>query len=133
VTGGDEPRRGPKRLAAAAIAAFLGQERTGSLCLEDDSGRLRACPVRIVPVGQSGLHVVPADPWVNEAAVGRRPPACLVADEFESYEAIQGVIVQGHLRQDVTSRSDPPSVVIEVTRTVGFTFAGTLPAHLADS
>jgi hypothetical protein len=100
--------------------------RQGALCAEDESGDLVAVPVGLVPGGATEVGLVSADPAVTGAVAERRAPVCVVADEFESYEGIQGVIVQGSLRPDPARGS-----AVQVTRVRGFTFAGTLPPQLA--
>jgi hypothetical protein len=66
-----------------------------------------------------------------------------VADEFETYEGIIGVIVQGVLgeigrrgRESKEEREiiDAPGVAtLSYTRSVGFTFAGAMSGDLAGS
>ncbi len=99
--------------------------RQGALCTEDESGDLVAIPVGLVPGGATEVRLVSADPAVTAGVAERRPPVCVVADEFESYEGIQGVIVQGSLRPDPAG-----GFAVRVTRVRGFTFAGTLPPEL---
>jgi hypothetical protein len=53
----------------------------------------------------------------------------VVADEFESYEAIRGAIVKGIVR----SQPDVgPESVVEIVSVTGFSFAGTLPPQLRE-
>jgi hypothetical protein len=133
VSGPGGARRGPRRLSGDAVRDFLQTARPAALCVEDESGELVAMPVRVVRAGDGELRLAPAGPWWASGAAGRGGPGCVVADEFETYEGIRGVIVQGDLRP---VRSAPPGgteVVLAVSTAVGFTFAGTLPPELAGS
>ena len=114
-------RRGPARLEAGALRRFLEQRRLGALCLADQDGQLRAMPTWIWATGPEQLALIPAERLEGLVASS---PACIVADEFESYEAIRGAIVQGRL---VTLAADlGDELRVEVTRCVGFSFAGSI-------
>jgi hypothetical protein len=124
-------------LPAEAVADFLGRPRSGALCFVDASGCLRAAPVELSSLQGGEIRLGAAGPVLLSGAARPGDPACVVADEFESYEGIQGVIVQGELRPDGEDGRDPGRaplgrVVLAVTRTIGFTFAGTLPPQLVE-
>lgn len=63
------------------------------MCVVDDDGRLVAVPARIREADQEFLRVELAAAAV--AAIFDQRPGCVVADSFESYDAIRGVIVRG--------------------------------------
>lgn len=109
------------------MTAFLSQDRIGSLCVETDSGELCAYPVRIARTDEDVIRVMPADPDHAYGAGRTSGWACLVTDEFETYEGIRGVIVRGSLHDDDSG----DLLVLGVKSRVGFTFEGTVPAQLA--
>ena len=129
---GSAERRGPRRLDADAVDEFLGRERLAALCVEAASGELEAVPVWLDAGREPPVRLLSADPILTGAAARRGDPACVVADEFESYEEIHGVIVQGNLGEDNRGEAGSAHVVMAVTRAVGFSFAGTLPPHLIE-
>jgi hypothetical protein len=116
-------------MGSDAIAEFLGKARPAALCFESRSGALCAVPVHLRPRLDAEIHVVSADPSLAGSAAQARRSACLVADEFASYEGIQGVILQGELGD--TGGEQRGRITMTVRRTIGFLFAGTLPPQLA--
>ena len=128
----ESPRRGPRRLDPDALDAFVAAERWGSLAFEAPGGELSALPVRMRGVGGGQLHIAfPASRRPAELG-GATARVAVVADEFESYEGIRGVIIRGALRQHLVDRRHPEDAmgVVEVASAVGFSFAGTLPPPL---
>jgi hypothetical protein len=137
----DSPRGGPRPLDPEAVDRFLGQERWASMCAEDASGVLSAVPVRLIGGKSTDVAFLSADPEASAAVALDGRPVCLVADQFESYDGIEGVILRGRLHQRagakaVAGRGQPPVAdekehfVLEVASGIGFTFAGTLPPEL---
>jgi hypothetical protein len=126
-------RRGPVRLDDDAVDAFLAGERLASLCFETDTGGLGALPVRVACSTRGAVRLVPPDVGACLDAAVREVPACLVADEFEDYEGIQGVIVQGVLGVTTSPPGNAGVLELRVSRRLGFTFAGTLPPALASA
>jgi len=116
---------------SAGIDAFLRVERFAALCVEGADGSLVSMPARLLGSPDGRVRAEPADPGAITGVLSRRAPACVVADEFESYEGIRGVILQGELLGITSEGASAPRVELEVSRSTGFTFAGTLPEHLA--
>jgi hypothetical protein len=121
------PRRGPRRLDVDGIDRFLGQERWGSLCAEDPTGDLRAMPVLLAGGSSLEVRLVSADRDATHALATEQSSVCVVADIFETYEGIEGVILRGRLHEDGRAGG---VVALEVVSRLGFTFAGTLPPEL---
>ena len=115
----------------AELEMFLGVERLAALCVEGVDGSLVSVPARLVGSVDGRVQLQLADLGEIAEAVACRSPACVVADEFESYEGIRGVILQGELQSVASAGQQEPMVELEVSRSTGFSFAGTLPAHLA--
>jgi hypothetical protein len=124
-------RRGPRRLSAQGVTEFLQEARPAALCVEDGSGELVAMPVRVVQACDGELLLAPAGAGWGGGGTGPEGRGCVVADEFETYEGIRGVIIQGGLRAGPAGIAHGQEVVLEVSASVGFTFAGTLPPQLA--
>lgn len=115
-----EHKGGPVAMSADELASFLHEEPTGAICVTDADGRLFALPAGVL--GQEGnLWQVEIDgldePLVPEAAV------CVVADCFDSYEAIRGVIAQGSISSAQHAESSCSIVAVAVARMVTFSFA----------
>lgn len=112
-----ERRRGPGRLSAGEIAQFVATRRLASLCVEDEAGELRAVPAWAVSKGGDTVDIeMPDTPTL---ALRPETAACVVADEFETYEGIRGVILRGQLTDDHR---------LLVEHKLGFTFEGTTVA-----
>jgi len=87
-----------------------------------------AAPAWIDRSDADAINLVSADRKLIRAAARRQVRACLVADEFETYESIHGVIVRGVLQTE----EHGDAVSLRVEKTAGFTFAGTLPPELVE-
>jgi hypothetical protein len=111
-----------------SVVAFLSAVRWASLCFENEEGRLCALPARLDSSSDHTLVMTPAEEAAARGAVGSS--ACLVADEFETYEGIKGVIAQGSIEARSDGGDDRGGLVLRVVRRVGFGFAGTLPVAL---
>jgi hypothetical protein len=114
-------RKGPDRLPEPAVWDYLSTEPAGVVCWTTDDERMHTAPARVIGTRR------PLDDehgWIEltlplPVAVGR--PACFVADSFDNYADIQGVIVQGLLGFEHRNTR------ITVSRAVGFAFAGRVP------
>jgi hypothetical protein len=130
MTGG---RRGPRHLTRDAAEDFLRTRRWAALCVESATGDLISTPVRIAAAGESELGIVAVDDPAVHRGARRRAPGCVVSDEFESYEAIRGVIVQGVLHEPESGTAESGEVALTITTMIGFSFAGTLPPELTEA
>lgn len=115
-----ERRDGPDRIEQDAAQDFLRSRSWGVLCIEA-GGALIACPSTVVDAREDGsvrLSICAQDMLSGFDGVA----ACFVADSFETYAAIRGVIAQG----TATSELDG-TVRVTLTRLSGFAFAGRVP------
>lgn len=116
-------RTGPGRLSPEELTRFLAQPRWGSICIEDDTGRLQVGPAWIEQANEDELLLRSPGHVILECA---GPDACVVTDEFESYTEIKGAIVRGALQPiDLESLEDAPARRLRISRSLGFTFRGT--------
>jgi hypothetical protein len=108
-------------MPADDVAAFLAGEPSGALCVVDDAGRLLAVPARVVDAVAGVLRVeltgTDLAPSFGDVRAG-----CVVADSFESYDGIRGVIARGPVAR--INGAAAPMVAMTVTRVVGFSFEG---------
>jgi hypothetical protein len=117
----DERRGGPGSMSADELAAFLATQPSGAICVSDDDGHLLAMPARVLDEDGGVLRVelTGAD---LASTFDRARQGCVVADSFESYDAIRGVIARGP-----ATRVDGPAqhltVALTMVRTVTFSFA----------
>jgi hypothetical protein len=109
---GDERRR------------FLAARPSGAICVVDDEGRLFAVPARVLDERPAALRVELADSDLASALDTERQ-ACVVADTFETYDGIRGVITRGPAVR--TDGSSPAVVAMTMKRTAAFTFAEVRP------
>src|SRR5437016_10505407 len=118
---------GPGVMSDAELRAWMMRHPTGAMCVLKANGRLEATPVRVHSGDGATVTVVVASPGVAEPGGDTRDRlrACIVADEFESYEGIRGVILQGSVA--------PEGAIVDMTveRMTTFSFArpgnGTAP------
>ena len=117
----DERRGGPDGMSVDELKAFLAMRPSGAICVVDDDGRLLAVPARVLDELDGILRVeLTAAALVSTFAQERQ--ACVVADSFESYDAIRGVIARGRAaRADTTPLH--PVVALTPARTATFSFA----------
>ena len=115
---------GPVDMDAVELAAWLSRQPTGALCVST-AGRLRAVPAVVRQAAGGSIRLALTTPEI----VDDGEDCCLVADEFESYEGIRGVIVQG------SATRNEQVVELAVERVSSFSFArpvGDTPAAPTD-
>jgi hypothetical protein len=117
----DERRGGPIGMSAHERTAFLATQPTGAICIQDEDGRLLAMPARILGEDGDSLSVEVAGEELA-SAFDRARQGCVVADTFESYEGIRGVIVRGLAARAGNAMSN--LVAVRMARTTTFSFAG---------
>jgi hypothetical protein len=108
-------------MTAPELAAFLASRPAGAICVDDDDGRLLALPARVLDA-EDGVLRVEVPGGEGAAALSAERQCCVVADVFESYEAIRGVIVQGPAMCTDSSTAQPV-VTLKATRTTSFSFS----------
>jgi hypothetical protein len=86
---------GPARMDGAELDDWLATRPTGALCVVRADGQLHAIPARVVSVSGSSITVGVTELGPLAGGVD----ACLVADRFESYEGIRGLIARGEARE----------------------------------
>jgi hypothetical protein len=119
-------RGGPARLPPDELAEFLDHPRWGAVCTEDASGRLCAEPVWMEPAGAGVLSL--RSP-IQLGDRGAHAPACVVADEFESYTQIRGAILRGDLElPGAVQVGRRGAMTFRISRSHGFTFEGSRTA-----
>ena len=117
----NERRGGPGSMSADALKAFLATHPSGAICIVDDDGRLLAVPARVLDELDGILRVeLTAAEVVSTFAQERQ--ACVVADSFESYDAIRGVIARGRAARADTAALHPV-IALTAARTATFSFA----------
>jgi hypothetical protein len=123
----DERRGGPNSMSADERADFLAGQPSGAICVIDDDGRLLAVPARILNEDGGILSVEVAGTDLA-STFGHERQGCVVADAFESYAGIRGVIARGPAAHaDVTA---PHQVVaLTMARIATFTFADDPAPH----
>jgi hypothetical protein len=130
MTAESPPWRGPRPLSEEAINQFTRVARQAALCVEGRDGELLPMPVQLLASSDAELRLLLVDgaPSMNivEGA------ACVVADEFESYEGIRGVIAQGRLRPVSPAIGRPPEATFDVVKLRSFNFADSLPSSLRE-
>jgi hypothetical protein len=116
----DQRRGGPGSMSADELDAFIATHPSGAICVVDDDGRLLAVPARVLDEPDGVLRVeISAEELLSTFTQERQ--ACVVADSFESYDAIMGVIVRGKTAPDTTASH--PVVALTSARTATFSFA----------
>jgi hypothetical protein len=106
------------------LSGFLATRPSGALCVVDDDGRLLAVPARVIDE-RDGVLRVELSGALGASAFAHQGEGCVVADAFETYEAIRGVITGGpvmHLAADA-----PRVVAVTMARTTTFSFAEARP------
>lgn len=124
----DEPRRGPGRMSPDELAEFMASRPSGALCVTDDDGRLLALPARVLDAGDAIVRVeLPHRDRTPAFETARQ--GCLVADTFESYEGIRGVIARGPAT--LADPAVPTLVIMTLKHMATFSFAdsGVNPAQ----
>ena len=106
---------GPGVMSDDDLRAWMSKRPTGAMCMLSDDGRFRATPVVVQAFDGDVVTAVVASPELAQGA-GR---ACIVADEFESYEGIRGVIIQGAIERAGAAAT----VEMAVERLSTFSFA----------
>jgi hypothetical protein len=118
---GEDGHGGPKSMSADELATFLAAGPLGALCVTDDEGRLVAVPARILDEHGGTLRVELAA--ADLASTFEQPRrGCVVADTFESYEGIRGVIARGPAAP-AGGVAAHPIVALTMARTATFSFA----------
>ena len=117
----DDRRGGPGSMSADELAAFLATQPSGAICVIDDDGHLLAVPARVLDEDDGVLHVQLADADLASTFDHERQ-GCMVADSFESYDAIRGVIARGPATR-VDGSADNRTVAVTRARTATFSFA----------
>jgi hypothetical protein len=108
-------------MSADALKAFLATHPTGAICVADDDGRLVGVPARVLDERGGKLRVeLTAAELVSVFDQERH--ACVVADSFDSYDAIHGVIARG-VAESVDTTAPNPAVELTTPRTTTFSFA----------
>lgn len=117
----DERRGGPGSMSADELDAFIATHPSGAICVIDGDGRLLAAPARVLDV-LDGIVRVEISAAELDSMFTQERQACVVADSFESYDAIRGVIARGK-----TAPADAtvphPVVALTTARTATFSFA----------
>jgi predicted methyltransferase len=129
----DERRGGPGSMSADELDAFIATHPSGAICVVDDEGRLVAVPARVLDELDGILRVEIGVAELDSTFTHERQ-ACVVADSFESYDAIRGVIARGVTAPADTTASHPV-VALTSARTATFSFAsgGTEPEKRSGS
>ncbi len=102
-------------------AAFLAARPSGAICVVGDDGRLLAVPARILNGDAGALRVELAETDL-ESMFDHERRGCVVADTFESYHAIRGVIARGRAAR-VDTAAAGVVLELEVARIATFSFA----------
>lgn len=114
MTMSGERRGGPTTMTPQELDAFLSGKPSGALCFGDENDRLVALPARV----QSGDGQTLTVALQGRTDTGDGPlQVCVVADEFDSYQDIRGVIAQG----SAAVAAGP--VEVTLNRVVTFSFA----------
>jgi hypothetical protein len=109
-------------MSADELSDFIAARPSGAMCVVDDDGRLLAVPARIVDETGGTLSVEVTSPDLVFMLDHRT--GCVVADTFESYDSIRGVIVRGPARSDLAT---PNLVELNVVQMTTFSFADDQP------
>ncbi|MDV3124502.1 hypothetical protein M1247_06225 [Mycobacterium sp. 21AC1] len=115
-----ERKGGPVPMSPDELAAFLGAQPTGAICVTDSDGGLVALPARVLGQKEGFLE---AEVEGLDVAPAPSTGTCVVADRFPSYEAIRGVIAQGSVASTDHAADGISTVAVAVSRTVTFSFA----------
>lgn len=117
----DDRRGGPIGMSADERTAFLATQPSGAICVQDEDGRLLAMPARILGEHGDSMSVEVAGEELA-STFDRARQGCVVADTFESYEGIRGVIARGRVAcEEAAAR--PLVVWLTVARFATFSFA----------
>jgi hypothetical protein len=117
----DERRGGPGAMSADELNAFIATHPSGAICVVDGDGRLLAVPARVLGELDGVLRVEISAGELDYTFTQDRQ-ACVVADSFESYDAIRGVIARGRAAPADTTPLHP-IVAVTTARTATFSFA----------
>lgn len=104
---------GPRSMSDGELEHWLATARTGAVCAVTAEGRLRATPAVVTAADATTVRLMIAE----ADAIPDGATVCVVADEFETYEGIRGVIVQG-----VAARGTG-GLDVAVRRRTSFSFA----------
>jgi predicted methyltransferase len=118
---GDDRRGGPGSMSSDEFDAFIAVHPSGAICVIDGDGRLVAVPARVLDEldGILRVEISAAD---MDPTFTHEWQACVVADSFESYDAIRGVIARGEAACADTT-ADYPVVALTTAHTATFSFA----------
>jgi predicted methyltransferase len=108
-------------MSADELDAFIATHPSGAICVVDDDGRLLAVPARILDEHDGILRVENSASELDSTFTQERH-ACVVADSFESYDAIRGVIARGDAACADTAAVNPV-VALTTAHTATFSFA----------
>jgi predicted methyltransferase len=108
-------------MSAEELDAFIATRPSGAICVVDDDGRLLAVPARVLDELDGILRVELSAVELDSTFTQQRD-ACVVADSFESYDAIRGVIARGEAASADTT-APHPVVALTTARTATFSFA----------
>jgi hypothetical protein len=103
------------------LGAFIATHPSGAICVSDSDGRLIAVPARVLDELDGILRVEISAGGLDSTFTQERQ-ACVVADSFESYDAIRGVIARGSTAAADTTVPHPV-VALTTARTATFSFA----------
>ena len=81
-------------MADDELAEFMAQRPNGAICVADADGQLLALPARVVDFDTATIDVI-VEGVNGDAREGADIEACVVADTFDAYRDIRGVIAQG--------------------------------------
>lgn len=126
----DHRRRGPGAMSADERVTFLAAQPSGAICVVGDDGRLFALPARVLFERDAVLRVELADTDLVSTFDHERQ-ACVVADIFETYAGIRGIVARGPAVR--TDGSLPAVVALTMQRTATFTFAEDRPPESAQT
>ncbi len=118
---GDDRRGGPGSMSSDEFDAFIAGHPSGAICVIDGDGRLVAVPARVLD-DLDGILRVEISPAEMDPTFTHERQACVVADSFESYDAIRGVIARGKTAPADTT-TPHPVVALTSARTSTFSFA----------
>jgi hypothetical protein len=130
MTAESQPRRGPRPLSKEAITQFTRVARPAAFCGEGRDGELLPMPVQLLAASSDAEFQLLLVDGPSSTTIVEGGAACVVADEFESYEGIRGVIAQGRLRAVSPAGGPPRDATFSVRKLRSFNFADSLPSSL---
>jgi hypothetical protein len=106
-------------MSADELADFLATRPSGATCVVDDGGRLVAVPALVLDRTDDGVRIELVSAHLDATFDQRH--GCVVADSFESYDEIRGVIIRGTLAR--TGATVPDEYALREVRITTFNFA----------